>query len=65
VFEHNVEGLQGVSSSVAVHQYADVPFAETSEDPLLLVDWSNWGLQSLFPQDHGPMGNEFLSDWFH
>lgn len=50
--------------TVAAHQFTSAP-ADTAEDPLMLVDWSNWGLQSLFPQDPGPMGNEFLSDWFH
>jgi len=58
--------MQGTSSSdnaAAAHQHAYVP-AEMAEDPLW-VDWSHWGLQSLFPQDPGPMGNELLSDWFH
>jgi hypothetical protein len=66
-FEQSSNGVQGASSSgeaVAVHQDANAP-PGMAEDPLMLVDWSNWGLQSLFPQDPVPMGNELFSDWFH
>jgi hypothetical protein len=66
VFEHHPSGVYGASSSgdaVAVHQGADMP-AGTAEDPLSL-DWSYWGLQNLFPQDPGPIGNELQWDWFH
>jgi hypothetical protein len=62
VFEHHSNGVQVAPSSsgaAAIHQHT-----EAAEDPLL-VDWSNWGLQSLFPQDPMPMGNELLWDWFH
>jgi hypothetical protein len=61
--EHPSNGVQVAPTSgevIGVHQHANLP----AEDPLL-VDWSNWGLQSLFPQDPMPMGNELLWDWFH
>jgi hypothetical protein len=66
-FEHSTDGLHEAVSSgeaAAAHHHADAS-AQTAEDPLMLVDWSNWGLQSLFPQDPVPMGNELFSDWFH
>jgi hypothetical protein len=66
VFEHHLNGVYGTSSSgdaVAAHQGADMP-AGTPEDSLSL-DWSYWGLQNLFPQDPGPIGNELQWDWFH